>query len=385
MGSLRRAPAEAGFTLIELTVALTLIVIGVFSTAQVFMGNLRTANVAAHRTDAYTLAVRDIETMRAIPYAQLGFSASVAGYSSTFVDGSTTYSTVTVPYSQTEPLPDPVTFRGMNFQLRRNIYWVDRNMASGTSYKKTTIFVDWTDQGGTHRVRQDAIIYPSGLGVAASTTTTTTPAGMPNAAALTSATVLNLPTSIDLNWTPGPSPPAVTSWKIQRSTDNFATAPSDLATVTGTVATYRASGLAPGTTYQFRVGALNGTTGPAWSNTVTAAIPAASGSACQILSETITPSTVTRNYQTHQLQSTPAVSVATTGSCTAMSLRYQPAGSALQVTTLTPNAASTSWTASVVASVPWDLGNHVIAVWDNVANLEFSGSSGITVNEGTPP
>ena len=36
-------------------------------------------------------------------------------------------------------------------------------------------------------------------------------------------------------------------------------------------------------------------------------------------------------------------------------------------------------TVTYLATTPWDLGDHVIAVWDNVANAEFSGSSGITV------
>jgi hypothetical protein len=65
--------------------------------------------------------------------------------------------------------------------------------------------------------------------------------------------------------------------------------------------------------------------------------------------------------------------------CTSLTLRYEPTSSNLQVTTLTPNAAKTLWTANVLATTPWDLGDHVIAVWDNVANAVFSGSSGITV------
>ena len=371
---------EGGFTLAELMVAMMVIIIGVFAAILVFTSSLRTSNVTSHRVDAVTLAIRDIEAMRAVPYAQLGFSSSVSGYSSTFVDNGQTYSTVTVPYSQLVPVPSPIVYRGMQFQLQREIYWVDRNGAPGSVYPQTTVKVTWTDQVGAHTVRQDAVLYPSGLGVATTTTPTTVAAGVPAAANVTSSVDVLSPTSaVNLAWTPGATPPSVTQWKIQFSTDNFVT-PNDAATVTAITTTYRVTGLAAGVTYQFRVGALNGALGPSWSNVSTETMAAASGvGACQIVSETVTPSTVTRDAATHQLQSTPAVSVSTSGGCTSLTLRYEPTGSNLQVTTLTPNAAKTLWTANVLATTPWDLGDHVIAVWDNVANAEFSGSSGITV------
>jgi hypothetical protein len=88
---------------------------------------------------------------------------------------------------------------------------------------------------------------------------------------------------------------------------------------------------------------------------------------------------VTRDVNTQQLSTPPAVAVATSGGCSSLSLRYTPSGSTLQVTQLVPAAGNTSWTATLVGSTPWDLGDHVIAVWDNIANTEFSGSSGVTV------
>lgn len=74
------AGAESGFSLVELMISLLIISIGISALATVFAASIRTATVAAHRNDAVTLAVRDIETIRAIPYGELGFAASVAGY-----------------------------------------------------------------------------------------------------------------------------------------------------------------------------------------------------------------------------------------------------------------------------------------------------------------
>ena len=376
---LRRNDAR-GFTLVESMIAIVIMSVGIWGTAQVFGVSLRTANVNGHRTDALTLAVRDIEVMRAIPYAQLGFSSSVAGYSSTFVDAGQTFNTATVAYSQLVPTPIPIVFRGNSFVLQREIYWVDRNGAPGNAYKQTTVIVTWTDQFGNHSIRQNAVIYPSGLGPAGSTTTTTLAAGAPNAPDLISNVNVLTPTSaVDLSWSPASSGTAATQWKIQFSTDGFVT-PQTAATVAGINTTYKVTGLGAGTVYQFRVGALNGSFGPTWSNVNTEATSAGSGTAaCQIVSETITPSTIARNASTHQLGSTPAATVATTGNCLSLTLRYEASGSNLTTTSLTPNAAKTTWTANVQTTLQWDLGDHVIAVWDDVANASFSGSSGITV------
>jgi prepilin-type N-terminal cleavage/methylation domain-containing protein len=371
---------DQGFTIIEVMVSLLLIAVGLAGISTVFMSSLKTSNITAHRVDATALAIRDIEGMRAIPYAELGFSASTPGYSSTFVDGSKTYDTVTVPYSQLSPTPTAVVYRGENFTLTRAIYWADRNRQPGSTYKMTTLLASWNDEVGTHTVRQDAVLYPSGLGVAGSTTTTSVVAGIPNKPDLVSSVNATSPSSaVDLSWTAGAQPPTVSSFKIQSSTNNFATA-TDVATVSGNVSTYKVSGLAGNTVYQFRVGALNGSQGPTWSNIQTEqTAQGTSTGVCSLLSEKITPSSVSRNASTHALTSTPAVVVTTSGNCSAMSLRYSPSGGGTTITPLTPSAGNTKWTANLNGSLEWDLGNHVVAVWDDIAPAEFSGSSGITV------
>jgi type IV pilus assembly protein PilV len=371
---------DQGFTIIEVMVSLLVIAVGLVGISSVFMTSLKASNTTAHRIDATALAVRDIEAMRAIPYAELGFSASSPGYSSTFVDASNTYDTVTVAYSQLLPAPADVVYRGQNFTMSRAIYWADRGRQPGNVYKMTTVQVTWSDHAGPHFVRQDAILYPSGLGVAGSTTTTTLAAGIPNKPDLVSTVSATAPSSaVDLSWTAGAQPPAVSSFKIQYSTNNFSSA-TDVATVSGSVSTYKVSGLAGNTVYQFRVGALNGSQGPTWSNVQTErTAQGTSTGPCSLLSEKITPASIARDATTHNLVSSPAVAVTTSGNCTSMSLRYSPSGGGTTVTPLTPSAGNTQWSANVTAALSWDLGNHVVAVWDDIAATEFSGSSGITV------
>jgi Tfp pilus assembly protein PilV len=363
-------------------VSLFILSIGIAGLAAVFAGSIRTATMSGHRNEAVTLAVRDVESIRAIPYGELGFATSVAGYAPTFTDGANVFNTVTVPYSQLTPAPSPTVFRGESFQVSRSIYWVDRNGAPGSVYKRATVSVQWTDPAGTHAVRQDTDLYPGGLGPAVSTSTTVAAAGVTSAPTLTAAANVASPSSaINLSWTAA-SGSAQTLWRVQLSVDNFLT-PHSLVDVPAAVLSYRATGLAAGTTYQFRVGAINGSQAPVWSSvgTLATATGGATGP-CQMLSERITPSTLTRDSVTHKLPSSPAIAiqVATSGNCVALSLRYQPSGGTSQVTSLAPNSTATTWTANLPTTSPWDLGNHVIAVWDDVANAPFSGCAGITVS-----
>jgi Tfp pilus assembly protein PilV len=90
--------------MVELLVTLTVLAIAVGAVSQMFVASLRTGSAAALRTDAMSLAARDIEAMRAIPYQQLGFNATQPGYSSTFNDGATTYHG---PSQWTPALPGP--------------------------------------------------------------------------------------------------------------------------------------------------------------------------------------------------------------------------------------------------------------------------------------
>lgn len=361
-------------------VAILIIFGAVFSIADTFTGSMRASALAGQRVEATNLAIRDIEMMQAVPYDQLGFQATVAGYNSVFVDHGQTYNTVTVAMSQLVPTPASVSLGPVTYNLTRSLYWVDQNLqpvAAGAGYKMATVVVAWSQAGG-QSVRQDRIFYPGGLGKAAATTTTTVAAGYPAAPALTAAPNLRYPAStIDLNWSEGST---VTAFAIQYSTDGFATA-QDKGTTNANVNRTSISGLAAGAAYAFRVGAINGSQGPVWSNVVTVSTaPAAGSTACQVLSVNVSPSTVKRSATTYQLPSPPTVSVSTSGSCRALSVRYTPSGaSSYRADPLVANSTYTTWTVTLAGAVPWSLGDHFVGIWNDSANTQFQSSNFVTV------
>ena len=77
-------PREAGFTIVEMVVALAILAMVMAPLARVYWSSIRTAGAASHRTDGSSIASREIESMHAVPYAQVGFYADQPGYVSTF-------------------------------------------------------------------------------------------------------------------------------------------------------------------------------------------------------------------------------------------------------------------------------------------------------------
>src|SRR4029077_15532296 len=88
------------------------------SMAGVFWTATRTAGVANHRTDGSSIASREIEGMRAVPYGQVGFYSDQPGFVPTF-EGLTSVSLgstspargLSVPLIQPET-PDPSAAAG---------------------------------------------------------------------------------------------------------------------------------------------------------------------------------------------------------------------------------------------------------------------------------
>lgn len=106
---------EEGFTLMEVLVATTIAAVGFLGLAATHVTSLRATAVGRNVSIATTVAAEAIETMRRLPYAEIA-SADAA--------------TVT---------------RGELAFTRSAVV-----AAVGTSSKKVTMRVDWTDQFGTH-------------------------------------------------------------------------------------------------------------------------------------------------------------------------------------------------------------------------------------------
>src|SRR5689334_20307787 len=64
---------EGGFTIVEVVAAIAVLAMVSAPLAGSFWAAIRTAGVASHRSDGAAIASREIEGMRAVPYAQVGF------------------------------------------------------------------------------------------------------------------------------------------------------------------------------------------------------------------------------------------------------------------------------------------------------------------------
>src|SRR5688572_10651330 len=163
----RRPNGEGGFTIIEVLVALTLIAIMMVSVAGVFYSSLRTAGETGHRTAAAAVATRELEGIRAIPYAEVGFYGDQTDYRATLPppDGRTTVTLAATTPATVTPLISPTgtsTVGSLTYTFRRDIVWVNaqgpNTLATPTTfveaYKLAIVVVEWTNDTGTHTATQ---------------------------------------------------------------------------------------------------------------------------------------------------------------------------------------------------------------------------------------
>ncbi len=368
---------EGGFTLIELMAALTVLAIGIVSTASVILSSLDVGSQGNTRARAVALATREADSLRAVPYERLGFASTQPGYVATFENGTTVQAAAPIV---TPEGPDQVS-GGRSFAIRRHIVWADSATSSGTTYtqayKRVVVLVSWDDRSGGHQARQDTLVYPGGLGAytgpqGSATTTTTIASGSPAAPGSVTATV---PTgaagasTVSLSWVPASSStPAVATWVIQYSTTSGFTENVVQVTDSQPAAnpSFEITGLSGATTYWFRVAARSSSgelSGWAYSNQVSTSASAVTD--CQLGAATITPSGIKRaSAKSTYLRNDASISVNTnaTSSCTGLYLSYSPTAGSPATVYLTQSSGGL-WTGTVDGdTTSWDTGNHPIDV-----------------------
>lgn len=312
-----RRGEESGFTIIELVVTLTIIAVGIFGVTQVFLGSLATTAYSDSRTRATAIAAREVEDMRAAPYAQVGFSSTAPGFVSSITEGGVAYSTVVVTSPATTPQGASEKIGGVTFAVRRDIVWAPLGSATN-AFKRVIATVSWSDRSGSYTVRQDAGVYPGGLGVyggAGATTTTTAAPSVPSNPTGFTATLNSLTptTAVDLAWSAGTVLPVY--WELQYSANAGTTwVPVTASQPSGTTM-YALSGLSSGTVYLFRVRGINGTLTSQWVQAT--ATTQAAVTTCTILSAAVNPTSVQKK-NSNALQNDLVVTVNTSGVCTGL-------------------------------------------------------------------
>jgi prepilin-type N-terminal cleavage/methylation domain-containing protein len=310
---------DAGFTLVELLIALSVLTVTMVPMTRVFWSGLRTAASSSHRTDASAIAARETERMHADPYPLVGFyrdqvPADWKGASTVILGSCSTscpiaFAPLIQPTAMSTPVPGNT---GITYSIARYVYWADtqgmNSLAVSTTfvqaYKAATVVVTWTDETGNHRIQQDSIIYPGGRGVysgpggSMATTTTTAPQYAPGTPGLVLAATAPLPPldqqEIDVALNAPVSGGPVSGYELQWATDLLFMAPAQSPQLPPSSSSYALQGLAASTTYFVRAFASNNTGQSAFSAVVsatTAAMPVTTTLPATTLPATTLPST----------------------------------------------------------------------------------------------
>jgi Tfp pilus assembly protein PilV len=343
----RSQPDGDGFTMVEVAVALTVLALGVVAVIGVMGSAFNVAVSNGARSRAVSLATKELETIRAVPYASI--TAGAATTSRDEVSGGRTY------------------------HIEQAVTWVSQG-TNALAYKQGTVDVSWTDHAGRHDVHQTTYYYPGGLGPAVTPTTTPLCGGAPSAPASLAATAVVLPDSggVDLAWTKASGSQPVLLWMVQSSTNNFLTSQIITNTQPGTATSLQVEALAASTSYQFRVAAIGMclTVSP-WSPVATVATSAAAALACQMGTPNVTPAKIklSSNSANAGLSATPTITVSTTGTCTSVKASYKKKATSAATTATLIASSGGSWSASLSTTGPWDVGVHSVDIFDS-ANVK---------------
>lgn len=388
----RRATGDSGFTMVEVIVSITLMGFIMVALTPVFWSSMRTAASTNSRTGAAGIATRDVEAMRAFPYTSIGFYQDQPGFDPSPFEGM-----AKVRLGPTAPAGTFLTptgtanLGGHRFSMQRHIVWADANAAQTEAYKKTVVFVSWTDETGTHRVRQESMVYPGGRGAYtgpknnSGDAATPAPSTPPNPPTLNTAAVAAPPSDVrqvDLTWTPGAGGGTVSHFVMEWATDAaFAIGSQMSAPIPSTATSHSVTTLSSGTTYYFRLIAYEaGGAASSPSGTLSATTAGAPPGPCTVTSLGMTTDPGGSTTKTYLSKNSPAngmtddliFTISTSGFCVGgYTVRgTDPAGLASPES---PWAAGGSGPYSVktatIGDMGWAKGLHTFRVWDSAGQV----------------
>lgn len=393
------AKDERGFTLVEMMVAVLVMAVAFTPLAAVFWSGLRTADIAAKRTSGFSIATKEIESLHAVPYSDLGFyytqsPASWKNYTTVLTCSSGTCPS-NPPVQPTTTVPATSQTGFISYTIARYIYWLGATAVTPpggespttttdtSAYKGVTVVVTWSDQTGSHTVEQDSIIYPGGLGVYGTPTSpntppgASTPPGAPGAVSLwptqPAASTSTDGQEIDLSVTASTTGGTASAYYVQYSTDpTFTSGYGQVDVPLGPDSMVPVQGLAASTTYYFRAYATNAAGASGYSPTLTATTPAATttASSCTLGSFTIDTQRSGKTYldSSGAMTENVGLSLNVTGSCTATITvsSVAPGGTSDPGSPYTLSGASTGgqWTGTILSygSTDWSVGTHEMTV-----------------------
>ena len=172
-------PDEAGFTLIEMMVALTILAVTMISLAYGLFGGMRVLQAGRHETSFLELANAEAESIRALPYYDAGVNVNDPNLAAAYplAGGLNTHNgreavVIDPPSARTPPAVEvitssPLSSRPTPYTIRRWVTWTDPSAGTTQRFKRIDITIEWNEPNGRARsVSYTTLYYPGNLGPA---------------------------------------------------------------------------------------------------------------------------------------------------------------------------------------------------------------------------
>jgi prepilin-type N-terminal cleavage/methylation domain-containing protein len=383
--------SDAGFTLVELVVALTVLAIGIVGVIGVTNSSFRVAGGASARSKMVAAATREVESLRAIPYGELG--ADRDG------DGKPDCGTVSVVNGRWSCYLAPTTPRtsdGITFHLERTIQDATDIDTTDTlpadKHKEVIVSITWTDSGVGREVTQRSFLYPGGIGLATAGSTTTVvsnctpdnPSGLSVSQVLdmvNGAYTLQYTTALDVRWSMSSSGCPASNFVVKYR--KLGTSTWNEVTRISTSKEYRVSGLTAATTYEFQVFAKgpSGRISSPGSSVATGITGTATLNGCLIGTITVTPPGISKKAaaESADLEVDAFVRMPVNGTCTNYDIVYKRRFTG-STHTLQMTFENGAYNVTIPKTGPWDVGPRFIDILERSSRTKV-GSVLFTVCE----
>lgn len=162
----QRPPHEAGYSLIEVVVALGLLAITLLPLASVFYGAEAANSANREYGDAIAIADGQLAEAGGVTYADLGFYVSQSPPSA--YNGQPTVILGAAPPAGESPqislTSTPQQVGSIVYTAQNYVVWAAGSGGDTCAYKQVYAVVSWREGGNTVHVSQSTLVYPGGLG-----------------------------------------------------------------------------------------------------------------------------------------------------------------------------------------------------------------------------